>query len=461
MEVCAAFDTAQSGLRPDMPLLLGRAHALARRAGSLQKLDELWADPGVRRRLISGCFPHGATARLLRLAAQADPAMQRQEYLLARRELEQTCQAARPRLSAVSALLVCSNRDQTEEPIYDFLDARAPCVRPEASLQLAAQVVGGCFAAQFLCLAYARGIAPDSELGTILTNARKEYDLLERVVQITYPVYQRYYTGVTGCEQLTREEYGVMLFFWYRDSFEAPLTQLAAQISPGPRPEKAGEDLPAWLLDQMRQAVQQRHREFLEMDDDQLRRCLLALLCSRTRRPDLGRTCGALAAFDTLTARLREGAFVQRMDEERTRLLEGDFSEANRTYATAHSLDQVEDGLQFEDFLARLFTALGYRVTPTRATGDHGVDLILVKGATRTALQAKFYTGGVGNKAVQEVYSGMSIWGAAQAVVVASSTFTPQARQDARRLGVTLVDGRQLRELTALAGTAAGFAHKF
>ena len=104
---------------------------------------------------------------------------------------------------------------------------------------------------------------------------------------------------------------------------------------------------------------------------------------------------------------------------------------------------------------------MGYQVTPTSATADHGVDLILGKNGIRYALQAKFYSGKVGNKAVQEVYSGMGIWGAAQAVVVTTSSFTPQAKQDALQLGVILVDGGELHRLIELSGTAAGFAHRF
>ena len=197
------------------------------------------------------------------------------------------------------------------------------------------------------------------------------------------------------------------------------------------------------------------------MDDTLLRRCLLALLCALQPSPTLAESCRLLLDLDDMVQELKENAFTHRMEEQRSRLLDGDFSEANRTYADAHSLEQVETGLQFEEYLGRLFAGLGYQVSTTNATGDHGVDLILSKNGIRYALQAKFYAGKVGNKAVQEVFSGMSIWGASAAVVVTTSSFTPQAKQDAQQLGVTLIDGRELHKLIELCGSAAGFAHRF
>ncbi|MBP0963230.1 MAG: restriction endonuclease, partial [Oscillospiraceae bacterium] len=362
-------------------------------------------------------------------------------------------------LSSLSALLVCSNRRQAEEPLLGFLAALPPCLQQEAALQLTTQLLIGCFAAQLLCLTYARGIARQDELAAILANAGKEYDLLERIVEATYPIYLRYYTDCTNGEQLNREEYGMLLFFYYRSRMEEPLRRLAADLDPLP-PEK-GQSAEQWLQQTMGRAITLRHQTFLEMDDEGLRRCLLALLCALQPHPDLPETCALLSDLENMVEELKENALSCRMDVERSRLLDGDFSEANRTYAAVHSLEQVENGLQFEEYLGRLFAGLGYQVSTTSATADHGVDLILSKGGIRYALQAKFYSGKVGNKAVQEVYSGMSIWGASAAVVVTTSSFTPQAVQDAAQLGVTLVDGQELHRLIDLGGTAAGFAHRF
>ena len=354
---------------------------------------------------------------------------------------------------------MCSNRRQAEDPLFALIGRLPACLQQEGALQLTTQLLIGCFAAQLLCLTYARGISQESELAAILANAGKEYDLLERIVEATYPIYLRYYTGCTNGEELNREEYGMLLFFHYRSRMEEPLRRLASGLDPLP-PEK-GQSAADWLQQTMCRAVALRHQAFLEMDDEGLRRCLLALLCALCPRPSLQETCTLLADLENIVFELKENAFGCRLDVERSRLLDGDFSEANRTYANLHSLEQVETGLQFEEYLGRLFAGLGYQVSTTGATADHGVDLILSKGGIRYALQAKFYSGKVGNKAVQGVYSGRSIRGASAAVVVTNSTFTPQAKQDAAQLGVTLVDGGELHRLIDLGGTAAGFAHRF
>ena len=458
MDLCAELAPNHPDLWPDFAHLLSQAHTLAAKAGSLQRLDELWADDRLRHKLAAQCLPKEADGQLMRRTLKNCPDLGKGDYRKLKEEFFPLGGEALQPLSSLSALLVCSNRRQAEEPLLAFLDALPPCLQEEAALQLTTQLLIGCFAAQLLCLTYARNIG-ESELASILTNAGREYDLLERIVEATYPIYLRYYTNCTGGEQLNREEYGMLLFFWYRSRMEEPLRRRAADLDPLP-PEK-GQSAAQWLQQTMCRAITLRHQTFLEMDDEGLRRCLLALLCALQPHPDLQETCILLADLEHMAAELKENALSCRMDVERSRLLEGDFSEVNRTYAAVHSLEQVENGLQFEEYLGRLFAGLGYQVSTTAATADHGVDLVLSKGGVRYALQAKFYSGKVGNKAVQEVYSGMSIWGASAAVVVTTSSFTPQAKQDAAQLGVTLVDGQELRRLIELGGTAAGFAHRF
>jgi len=446
-------------LWPDFAAVVRQGHDLATKAGSLQKLDELWADPKIRRRAANACLARDAEARLLRRALQQNPDLTKADYRQLRQDAVLLGEQEEQTLSALSAMLVCSNRRRALEPLIQFVTQLPPCLQDEAALQMATQLLVGCFAAQFLCLSYARGIEPQGELGSILANAGKEYDLLERIVEATWPIYLRYYTDCTGGEELNREEYGMLLFFHYRSRMEEPLCRLSAELDPLP-PEK-GQSPDGWLDETMRRAIALRHQSFLEMDDAMLRRCLLALLCALRPSPTLAESCRLLQELDDMVQELKETAFTHRMEEQRSRLLDGDFSEANRTYADAHSLEQVESGLQFEEYLSRLFAGLGYQVSTTNASGDHGVDLILSKNGIRYALQAKFYAGKVGNKAVQEVYSGMSIWGASAAIVVTNSSFTPQAKQDAEQLGVTLIDGQQLHQLIDQCGTAAGFAHRF
>ena len=97
------------------------------------------------------------------------------------------------------------------------------------------------------------------------------------------------------------------------------------------------------------------------------------------------------------------------------------------------------DGHQFENFCADLLRVNGFiNVCVTQGSGDRGVDIIGEKNDTKYAIQCKCYSGNVGNHAVQEVFSGKSIYNANIAVVMTNSFFTPQAEQDARKLCVEL-----------------------
>ncbi|MBW2536031.1 MAG: restriction endonuclease, partial [Deltaproteobacteria bacterium] len=75
--------------------------------------------------------------------------------------------------------------------------------------------------------------------------------------------------------------------------------------------------------------------------------------------------------------------------------------EAARVTESIEGVDAM-GGTEFEHFLVKLFTALGYSATHTGKSGDFGADLILEGKDGRVAVQAKNYdTGNVGNDAVQ------------------------------------------------------------
>ena len=61
------------------------------------------------------------------------------------------------------------------------------------------------------------------------------------------------------------------------------------------------------------------------------------------------------------------------------------------------------DGFAFEDFLVKLFTSLGYSVQTTQRTGEQGADLFAEQFGSKIVIQAKNYSGSVGNSAVQQV----------------------------------------------------------
>lgn len=97
-------------------------------------------------------------------------------------------------------------------------------------------------------------------------------------------------------------------------------------------------------------------------------------------------------------------------------------------------------GQQFEWFVADVFEALGYNVKPMGASGDQGVDVLLESEDETIAIQCKNYSKPVGNKPVQEIFSGSAYYGATEAWVVAPQGFTKGGFELAERLNVKLFD---------------------
>jgi hypothetical protein len=102
-------------------------------------------------------------------------------------------------------------------------------------------------------------------------------------------------------------------------------------------------------------------------------------------------------------------------------------------------------GIEFENYLAQRLKNAGYSVAGTRATGDQGADLIAKRDGKTIAIQAKGYSGTVGNEAVQEIVGALRFYKADEGWVVTNSTFTPPARVLARANNVRLIDGNDLK----------------
>ena len=98
------------------------------------------------------------------------------------------------------------------------------------------------------------------------------------------------------------------------------------------------------------------------------------------------------------------------------------------------------DPISFENLIARMFSRMGYMTTTTKASGDQGIDVIAKKKGHCIAIQAKCYSGSVGNSAIQEAVAGKAFYNADEAYVVTNSTFTKSAIKLAKANNVTLWD---------------------
>ena len=104
-------------------------------------------------------------------------------------------------------------------------------------------------------------------------------------------------------------------------------------------------------------------------------------------------------------------------------------------------------GIDWEQFLFRIFHEHGYKVEGTKIVGDQGVDLIVKSHGKVLAVQAKGYAGSVGNSAVQEVVTGKLHYGATHCAVICNSAFTKSAEQLSRTTGCIMIDGAGIPNL--------------
>jgi hypothetical protein len=104
-------------------------------------------------------------------------------------------------------------------------------------------------------------------------------------------------------------------------------------------------------------------------------------------------------------------------------------------------------GSEFENLLYRLFVAMGYVVQKTGKVGDQGADLITNKDGQRIVIQAKRYTGSVGNDAVQQAISAQKFYDCNRAMVVTNSNFTKEAFELAKVSNIRLIGSGELSEL--------------
>lgn len=113
-------------------------------------------------------------------------------------------------------------------------------------------------------------------------------------------------------------------------------------------------------------------------------------------------------------------------------------------------LDGVDllEGHSFEYYCAELLRKNGYKkVEVTKGSGDQGVDIIAIKNNVKYAIQCKNYHSKIGNKAVQEVYTGKKYYKCDVAVVLTNAYFTQSAKELAIATEVLLWDRNILAEL--------------
>lgn len=105
-------------------------------------------------------------------------------------------------------------------------------------------------------------------------------------------------------------------------------------------------------------------------------------------------------------------------------------------------------GILFENMVCRILQANRFsNIETTSASGDYGVDILAEKDRVTYAVQCKCYSSPVGNKAVQEAFSGKQYYDRMVAAVITNNEFTPNAKETAIKTNVILWDRNDLTEM--------------
>ena len=116
-------------------------------------------------------------------------------------------------------------------------------------------------------------------------------------------------------------------------------------------------------------------------------------------------------------------------------------------YSDLENIDGLT-GIEFEEFIADLLKYLGYEYAETtQESGDYGIDVIAIKDDIKYGIQCKNYAQPVGNKAIQEAYSGKTYYNCHVAIVITNSYFTSNAIKQAEKSNVVLWDRSKLEEI--------------
>lgn len=127
-----------------------------------------------------------------------------------------------------------------------------------------------------------------------------------------------------------------------------------------------------------------------------------------------------------------------------------DFKNSLLRTSTSYSLTindiDLMSGHEFEGFIAELFREMGYQTQVTQASGDQGIDVLAQKDGIKIGIQAKCYSGTVGNSAVQEVVAGKNYYNCDRVMVITNNFFTNAAKELAQKNNVILWDRNTLKE---------------
>jgi restriction system protein len=145
------------------------------------------------------------------------------------------------------------------------------------------------------------------------------------------------------------------------------------------------------------------------------------------------------------TAEIRDPTLAQALAKSLRAIMEGGVHEVDKQWLAQYkTLDQLNamTPREFEEFVARMFRAMGHSVTLTQAAKDKGVDIFLDGG--KAIVECKKYGGSVGQPVVRDFYGTMIHNRAERGYIVTTGTFSLPAQTWAAGKPIHLVDGMEI-----------------
>jgi len=104
-------------------------------------------------------------------------------------------------------------------------------------------------------------------------------------------------------------------------------------------------------------------------------------------------------------------------------------------------------GDEYEKYCKYILKQRGGIVELAPKSGDQGVDLIATKEYLKVCIQCKRYSKPVGNKAIQEIFTGKQFYSGSHGVLVSNAGFTKSAKSLASKTGIILLSDENLMNL--------------
>lgn len=279
----------------------------------------------------------------------------------------------------------------------------------------------------------------DSEFYRIISSIKKEFKDTNIVIEKSKSIYDEFYKRNLGLIDSGSPLYNIAIKIIVRKiNDEEELDKNILQITNIENyTSKSFEN----MMDNWIYKVSKEHR-FLKIEPYIIYKILHSISAS-----DFSLFLEALSKTNEYVSNYN--TYVKRHNamEERKRYLNGDFSKEKIEINILRDFKYVTSGREFELFLKKLFKFLGYTTIHNGKSGDQGADLILRKNNYVYTVQAKYYTGKLSNKPIQEVVGSLKYYNANQGVVVTNSEFTKGAQELAKANQVILIDGEALNDL--------------